>query len=149
MTRYEFLKNLGLTGSALFAVTCLGGLQACGNSDDGDDPQPGNNNQLVLDLTQTANSALRNVGGSVVLQDRRIVVARVAQDRVVAVTQICSHQQNPNVSFNANVSEFQCSVHGARFNTQGQGLNANGSNGLRVYASTLDAANNRITINLV
>ncbi|MCU0450052.1 MAG: Rieske (2Fe-2S) protein [Bernardetiaceae bacterium] len=149
MTRYEFLKNLGLTGSALFAVTCLGGLQACGNSSE-EDPQPTPNaNQVILDLTQAANANLRNVGGSVILTDRRIVVARVAQDRVVAVTQVCSHQQNPNVSFNANANEFQCSVHGARFNTQGQGLNANGSNGLRVFTSTLDVAGNRVTISLV
>jgi nitrite reductase/ring-hydroxylating ferredoxin subunit len=144
MTRYEFLKNLGLKGSALFALTCLGGgAAACGHLNE--DPGP---TQIILDLTEPGLAILNLVGSAIMvpLNDQPVVVARVTENTVVAVTQICSHQQNRSVVFDPVASEFQCPAHGARFDLRGQGLNDLGRLGLRTYPATLDVPGNRIIV---
>jgi cytochrome b6-f complex iron-sulfur subunit len=88
---------------------------------------------LTLDLSLTANSALLKVGGYI--RQSNIVVALVAANTYVAVTQICSHEGQKQVIYQSG--EFYCQSHGARFSTSGIGLNANGSGGLTVYKTSL------------
>ncbi len=123
MTRTDFLKSLGLSGTALLTV-----LMACQQTV----VTPDTPVDFDLDLNDHANAPLRQPGGFVVVNG--VVVARTGPMpfQLVAVTHTCSHQGQREVVFQG--SEFVCLAHGARFDTAGKGLNANGSRGLRVYS---------------
>jgi cytochrome b6-f complex iron-sulfur subunit len=144
MNRMEFLKSLGLKGASLFAVYCAAsGLSSCVNeSMDPTNPTGGSGNELILDLNSVAYSKLNTVGIYVVVSG--VVIARVSASAFAAVTQVCSHEGQRKVVFNAG--EFYCPVHGARFDTAGKGLNANGSRGLKTYATTLQGTTLKVTL---
>ena len=144
MNRMEFLKSLGLKGASLFAVYCAAsGLSSCVNeSMDPTNPTGVTGNELVLDLNSTAYSKLNTVGNYVIVSG--IVIARVSATAFAAVTQVCSHEGQRKVVFNAG--EFYCPAHGARFDIAGKGLNSTGSRGLKTYATTLDGTTLKVTL---
>lgn len=125
-SRNQFLKDLGLRGSALLAVYCLGkSMTSC--KSEGVTPAP-LTNSITVDLTSTANAALKTVGGYIVTSN--VVVANTTQG-YVAVTVVCSHEGQKKVQLRNN--EFYCPEHGARYDLSGKGLNSEGKNGLTVY----------------
>ncbi len=144
MNRMEFLKSLGLKGASLFAVYCAAsGLSSCVNeSMDPSTPTGGTGNELVLDLNSAAYSKLTTVGNYVIVSG--VVIARVSATAFAAVTQVCSHEGQRKVVFNAG--EFYCPVHGARFDTAGKGLNSTGSRGLKTYVTTLDGTTLKVAV---
>lgn len=144
MNRLEFLKSLGLKGASLFAVYCAAsGLSSCVNeSMDPTNPTGVTGNELVLDLNSAAYSKLNTVGNYVIVSG--IVIARVSATAFAAVTQVCSHEGQRKVVFNAG--EFYCPAHGARFDIAGKGLNSTGSRGLKTYATTLDGTTLKVTL---
>ncbi len=93
----------------------------------------GTNALLTLDLTASANSALLKNGGYIAKNG--IVVARTSRGVYVAATQTCSHEPRKNVVFQSD--SYGCTVHGARFDLTGKGLNSLGSRGLKIYQVTL------------
>ena len=135
MNRKEFFQKLGLSTGAIMAVYCMGGVTGCSSSDDSVTPDTGDVD-FTLDLSTSANESLNQVGGFVVTN--QVVVARVTDSTFAAVTQVCSHQGQRQVTYDASNEEFHCTAHGARYDTQGDGLNANGSRGLTTYQTTLD-----------
>jgi cytochrome b6-f complex iron-sulfur subunit len=140
INRNEFLKSLGLKGAALMAVYCgVAGLTSCKN-EDGVTPAVASGTQLVsLDLSAT--TALKNVGGYV--QNNNVVIAQVSAGKYIAVTQICTHEGQKQVIFQGG--EFYCTAHGARFDTNGKGLNSNGSGGLKLYTVTVTGTTLKVT----
>ena len=92
------------------------------------------NRLLTIDLSSSAAAGLKTVGGY--LTQSGIVVARVSQGVYAAVTQTCSHEPKKGVIF--NVTEFYCTVHGARFDLTGKGKNSFGSRGIAVYKTATD-----------
>ena len=144
MNRMEFLKSLGLKGASLFAVYCAAsGLSSCVNeSMDPTNPTGVTGNELILDLTSAAYTKLNTVGNYVIVSG--IVIARVSTSTFAAVTQVCSHEGQRKVVYNAG--EFFCPAHDARFNTAGKGLNANGSRGLKTYACLLEGTTLKVTV---
>lgn len=120
MDRLDFLKTMGLSGTALMAV-----LTSCQRGE----MTPIGPVDFDIDLAEQANLPLSRVGGHVVRNG--VVVARPNQTLFVAVTQTCSHEQRPQVTFQNG--EFYCTAHGARFDLLGKGLNAEGKRGLTVY----------------
>ncbi|MEO1711938.1 MAG: Rieske 2Fe-2S domain-containing protein [Bacteroidota bacterium] len=124
MTRKEFLNQVGVGAALVMTGMCF---QQCSR-------EPSGTVDLTLDLTDPEYSNLSQDGGYVVVEE--VVVARTSNGDYVAATQICSHQGFKQVKFNAD-DEFQCSVHGARFDLQGDGLNSNGSGGLTIYNTEL------------
>jgi cytochrome b6-f complex iron-sulfur subunit len=144
MNRMEFLKSLGLKGASLFAVYCAAsGLSSCVNENmDPTNPTGGSGNELILDLNSAAYSKLNTVENYVVVSG--IVIARVSATAFAAVTQVCSHEGQRKVVFNAG--EFYCPVHGARFDTAGKGLNSTGSRGLKTYVTTLDGTTLKVKL---
>ncbi|GAA4448174.1 hypothetical protein GCM10023189_05650 [Nibrella saemangeumensis] len=129
MKRVEFLKSLGFSGSALWVL-----LTAC-QRDTEVIPGPVTNGPVdfTLDLGDPANAVLRKGGGYVI--SNGVVVARTPHGGFVAATQTCSHEKNQAVVFQGN--EFVCTVHGAKFDTAGRGMNNLGSRGLRVFKTEL------------
>lgn len=154
MTRYEFLKSIGFKGGALMAV-----LTSCVTEEDtyvpaltidpnaattippgtvipsnGTNPSTITNPLLKLDLTVSATSKLKTVGGYLVQSG--IVVAQVSSGVFVAVTQTCSHEPKKAIIYSGN--EFYCTKHGARFDLNGKGKNSLGSGGIAVYKVATD-----------
>jgi cytochrome b6-f complex iron-sulfur subunit len=144
MNRMEFLKSLGLKGASLFAVYCAAsGLSSCVNeSMDPTTTTGGTGNKLILDLNSAAYSKLNTVGNYVVVSG--VVIARVSATAFAAVTQVCSHEGQRKVVFNAG--EFYCPAHGARFDASGKGLNSTGSRGLKTYVTTLDGTTLKVIL---
>ena len=127
ISRLSFLKQLGFGGSALMAVY----MSSCVN--ESVNPSIGGN---TLDLNQSSNSSLLNVGGYVITGN--IVVANLGGGKYAAVTKVCSHEGQQRVIYQNG--EFYCTAHGARFDANGNGLNANGSKGLTTYAVSLNCS---------
>ena len=144
MKRMEFLKSLGLKGASLFAVYCAAsGLSSCVNETmDPTTPTGGTGNELALDLTSATYSKLNTVGNYVIVSG--IVIARISASAFAAVTQVCSHEGQRKVVYNAG--EFYCPAHGARFDTSGKGLNSTGSRGLKTYVTSLQGTTLKVTL---
>lgn len=140
MERTEFLKKLGLGGAALVAVYCTGALGSCSKKNKAI-PQA-ENKDFTLDLTDPAYARLKNNGSFVVVNT--VVIAKTKAGNYVAVTQICSHEGNVNVVYDASNDNFYCSSHGARFNTSGGGINSEGSKGLKTYNTSLNGNSLRV-----
>lgn len=141
MKRKEFLRTLGLSSAALWATYCLG---SCKTDEVKPNELPADG--LTLNLNDAAYSSLKNNGSFVAIQDQKIVVARTNAGVYVAVTRVCSHQQQEQIAFVASSSEFECGAHGARFSSTGQGLNDNGRNGLRTYRTEINQAGDTLKI---
>lgn len=140
INRMEFLKSLGFKGASLLAVYCaIPALSSCIN-ESMDPVNGGTGTDFSLDLTDPAYSKLNTVGNYVV--QNRVVIARISTTEFAAVTQVCSHEGKAKVNFNSG--EFYCPEHGARFDTDGKGLNSKGSRGLKTYQTELTGTSIRI-----
>jgi cytochrome b6-f complex iron-sulfur subunit len=135
--RLEFLKSLGFKGASLLAVYCgVSSLSSCKN----ESVTPSSNVDFSLDLTTATNSKLNTTGNYVIANG--IVIARISSTDFAAVTQVCSHENRPNVIFSNG--GFYCTQHGATFTTTGVGTNANGSRGIQAYKTALTGTSLRI-----
>ncbi len=92
------------------------------------------NRLLTIDLTSSAASALKTVGGYIT--QNGIVVAQSTAGVYVAATQTCSHEPKKAIMFNK--TEYYCTQHGARFDLTGKGKNSFGSKGITVYKTATD-----------
>ncbi len=146
MNRLEFLKSLGLKGASLFAVYCAAsGLSSCINESMDPTLPPGtggNANELILDLNDSNYSKLNTTGSYVIVSG--IVIARISTTAFAAVTQVCSHEGKRKVTFRSG--EFYCSEHGAKFDTNGKGLNSAGKKGLKTYPTELTGTSLKVTL---
>ncbi|RYF56484.1 MAG: Rieske (2Fe-2S) protein [Cytophagaceae bacterium] len=129
INRNAFLKQLGFSSAALLATACLG---SCSTADTTVAPLA---SDIVLDLTATSNAALKTNGGYVVLTSQNVVVARTNTGTYAAVTLICSHEGQKQITY--RTSEFYCTAHGARYDNNGVGLNSEGSKGIKSYVTVL------------
>ncbi len=133
INRNEFLKKIGFSGAALFTLYTL---DSCQNESNTVNPTAG----VTLNLNDAVNAGLKTSGGFVVTNG--IVVAN-SNGSYIAATVTCSHEGNNAITFRNN--EWTCSVHGARFSTDGKGLNTVARNGLRIYTTTLNGTT--LTVN--
>lgn len=124
--RNSFLKKLGFTGAALFALYTLDSCQNESNVA----PLSGD---ITIDLNDAANSALKTNGGYVIKNG--VVIARVNATTYIAATLTCSHEGKTQITFRNN--EWYCTAHGARFDQTGNGLNTEGKKGLKIYPTVL------------
>lgn len=131
--RNEFLKKLGFSGAALFALYTLDSCQNESNVA----PLTGD---ITVDLTDASNAQLKTNGGYVIKNG--VVIARVNATTYIAATLTCSHEGKTQITFRNN--EWYCTAHGARFDQAGKGLNTEGKKGLKVYQTTL--SNTTLTV---
>jgi cytochrome b6-f complex iron-sulfur subunit len=139
ITRTKFLKDLGLSGAAIFAATYCAGtlLTSCKNA--GDVTAAGST--ITADLTTATYSKL-TAKNTYVIINSSIVLAHTSDDTYVAVPLTCSHEGQLQVTY--RTGEFYCTAHGARFSNAGVGLNSEGRSGLKLY--TVSKSGNVITI---
>ena len=124
--RNEFLKKLGFSGAALFALYTLDSCQNESNVA----PLAGD---ITVDLADASNAQLKTNGGYVIKNG--VVIARVNATTYIAATLTCSHEGKTQITFKNN--EWYCTAHGARFDQTGKGLNTEGKKGLKMYQTTL------------
>lgn len=133
MERKEFLRTLG--AGAAFAITfpCV---QGCTKGPDLiTEPIP-TGVDFTLDLSGPDGAALANPG-DFILRDF-VVVARNLEGNFVAASQVCSHQQTPEVRFvNSQGGIFQCSTHNSQFAQNGTPLNTVTNNPLKIFQTSL------------
>ncbi|NJN78011.1 MAG: Rieske 2Fe-2S domain-containing protein [Saprospiraceae bacterium] len=130
MTRKEFLGTIGIGAAFVLTASCLGSCTK----------DAGNAVDFILDLNDSANTALQNAGGYIV--KNQVVVVKAADGNYYAATQICSHENRSKIIFRDN--EYYCTDHGAKFDLNGDGLNNNGSKGISIYNTTLSGTQLRV-----
>ena len=126
MTRKDFLEKVGIGAAFVLTTSCLGSCGAESILEPID---------LEIDLSDTANAALQNNGGYVII-DNQVVIARDNDGELLAATRICSHEQQKEIILRDN--EWYCTDHGARFDLNGTGLNENGRKNLTIYNTQLN-----------
>jgi cytochrome b6-f complex iron-sulfur subunit len=141
MNRAEFLKSLGLSGAALMAVYCTGGLTACSS----EEPAPASTGGIdfSLALGENANSALANNGGYIYKDN--IIVARTNSGDFVALSKVCPHQ-GATVEFQAANNRFYCPSHGSAFSTSGTVTTGPATSGLQQYKTEYNSAANTVRV---
>lgn len=149
LNRGEFLRSLGMSSAALMAFYCMGTLSSC--SSKSTDPAPstgsgtgtGTGTSGALDLTASANSALKTEGGYV--YNGSMIVARVKGGGYVALARACTHQ-GTNVQYRLSQNDFYCPNHGSEFSTVGAVEVGPATTGLAVYKTALSMDGNTLTI---
>jgi len=166
MKRGQFLRNLGLSSSALMAFYCMGTtLTAC--SSGSSDPTPSGTNtgsntgsntgttgltgnadlskgaiSFTLDLTTSTYSALKTEGKFVVVGS--VIVANT-KGTIVALSKTCTHE-GTTVDYRPAQNDFYCSNHGSEFSTLGAVEVGPATKALTVYKAQLSTNGNTLTV---
>ena len=136
MDRKEFLASLGM-GAAAFV--CIWGLQGCQvNNPVSEAPT---NVDFTLDLTDPANSALKNNGGYIYKSG--IIVAKTTSGAYVAVYSACTHE-GTTVTYDSSGNRFHCAAHGSNFLTNGSVINGPANQALHQYNTSLTGSSLRV-----
>jgi cytochrome b6-f complex iron-sulfur subunit len=159
MKRGQFLRELGLSSSALLAFYCIGTtMTAC--STGSDDPTPttpttgstsgltGNADtskgaiNFTLDLTKSNYATLKTAGNFVIVDS--IIVAN-AKGTLVALSKVCTHE-GTTIGYRSAQNDFFCTNHGSEFSTTGAVEAGPATKSLTVYQAQLSADGNTLTI---
>ena len=139
MERKEFLKLLG-TGTLAACAGCA--LQSC--SDDAvvaSSIPPPTGVDFTLNLTEPANVALQNVGGS--LSKDGLIIARLSTTEFAALSRSCTHQ-GTLVNYQNTPMNFLCPNHGSRFAATGSVINGPAVLPLKKYNTELTGDSLRV-----
>jgi len=149
-SRREFLNRTisGAKSIALGSFT-IALINAC-SSDDGDSNPTGpglESSELTVDVTESANIPLQNVGGIVALgansiDSKGLFVVRKSETVVDVFSRECTHQACVVSAFSGNTAT--CNCHGSQFSITGQVLRGPASSPLKKYSATING--NIITI---
>lgn len=96
---------------------------------------------FTLDLTQSANSALNNIGGFI-YQDG-VIVAKSTTGNFIAVSQTCTHE-GTTISYEGSQNRFHCPNHGSNFSETGAVINGPASSSLTKYNTALTGTSLRV-----
>jgi cytochrome b6-f complex iron-sulfur subunit len=141
-SRRELLQGLGVAAVGALVVAAGCGQQgstlstatsaSCGTGE-------------CIDLTDAANQPLTTAGGAMLVDmaGDTIMVVRVSDTQVVALSAICTHA-GCSMDYTAGQKVLDCPCHGSQFATDGSVLRGPAVRPLRVYSVTL--ASNMITV---
>ena len=132
MDRKEFLSQVGLGGSALFAAACM---QSCSKSDNL------SNLDFTLDITSSSFAALKSPGGYVITQG--VIVALSLNNTYLAVSASCPHE-GVNVQFQAGQNQFYCAAHSSYFSSTGSRISGLAQRGLTQFKTILTGNSLRV-----
>jgi cytochrome b6-f complex iron-sulfur subunit len=141
LSRFNFLKRMGLSGASLMAVYCGATLSSCTN--EGDLAPANVGGPATYDMSTAAYAKLLSKGGFYVDTANNLVIANTSDNGYVAVTLVCTHEGRKEVSYVAN--KFSCSAHGATFDNTGKALSV-ASKALTTYK--VSQTGNVLTVNL-
>jgi cytochrome b6-f complex iron-sulfur subunit len=136
MDRKEFLASLGISAAFIAYSTCVEGCTVSNPVD-----AAPTNVDFTLDLTASANSALKTNGGYV--YNNSIIVARTIAGAYVAVYSVCPHAGS-TVQYDSRNNRFNCPAHGSNFATNGALINGPANSGLTQYNTALNGNSLRV-----
>ena len=133
MKRRDALQRIVLASGTVLVIPAA--LLSC--SEEGDMDAGGNNgnNDLVINMDESAYSGLKNEGGFIV--DSGIIIANSDGDNYVALSSICTHQAC-TVGYSVQNNNFPCPCHGSVFNSNGSVANGPATQPLKQYTVTRD-----------
>ena len=137
MKRKEFIEKLGIGAAFVLTSTCLG---SCSR----DMAEPMKDLDFSIDLTDDQFLTLQDFG-SYIIEDQ-VVIARSNTGEYLAATLICSHEALSQITYSDTDGAWLCTAHGAKFDDDGVGQNANGSKGLAIYNTELTNNGTRLRI---
>ena len=142
-SRRELLQGLGVAAAGALVVGATGCGQQGSSLPTATSASCGAGQ--CIDLTDANNKDLAAAGGAMLVDmaSDTIMVVRVSDTQVVAVSAICTHA-GCSMDYLADQDQIDCPCHGSRFSTTGQVLRGPATRALRVYNVTL--ANNMITV---
>ncbi len=133
MERRNFIGNLAKGAGTLIVLPAV--ITAC-EEDPIADPNGNNGSNgdgpLVVDLTDTQNSALLTAGGFVI---RNNVIIINSGGNYIALSSVCTHSAC-QVTYNANDNNLPCPCHGSLFSTNGSVMNGPANDPLETYPVT-------------
>lgn len=141
INRLQFLKQLGLSGSALLAFYCAGTLSSCSKAED--TVTPLGTDGVTLDLTSSAFSGLKTVGNYA--YSGNVLVAHIKNGSYIAVSKICTHEGS-TVRYVASADNLYCAEHGAQYTTSGTVTQGPATRSLTQYKTTLSSDGNSLLI---
>lgn len=154
LSRGQFLKQIGLSSSALMAFYCMGGVTACTSDDDpkpddntntsgtsGSNSNSNNKTDFTIDLTSINYSKLKTEG-EFVYKDG-IIIANTKGGTYVALSKACTHQ-GTDVQYRLTQDDFWCNNHGSEYNKDGSVKKNPATDSLKVYKTELKGDSLRI-----
>ena len=149
-SRREFLKDVVKSvGVVTVGSFVISQFNACSDESNPTSPSGGNNQNgpITIDISLSENSALANVGGSIVisgnnLDGKGMLIIRSSETTVSALSRNCTHQGCTLPNFQGGAS--RCPCHGSRFDTAGKVLNGPATDPLKTYSASIDG--NIITV---
>ncbi len=140
MERKTFIRQLVIRGSAAVILPAAI-LQACESDDPADEnPSPGSgSNDFTIDLDDPAYTALLEVGGSVYIDSKHIIVIHTDVDEYTVLSSVCTHQ-GCKVGYSPDNNNLPCPCHGSLYSISGSVLNGPATAPLTKYNATLDGS---------
>ena len=133
MKRRDALQRIVLAGGTVLFIPPA--LLSCSEEGDVDTGGNNGNNDLKINMDESAYSALKNAGGFVVASE--IIIANSDGDNYVAVSSICTHNAC-TVGYSVQNNNFPCPCHGSVFNSNGSVANGPATQALKQYTVTKD-----------
>ena len=158
MDRRNFLKNTCNIACACATVSVMSVLQSCedniddtynSNDSGNDDGTSNDDNQIVINISESPHTALMQVSGTSSLGSNSIdslgiLLVRSSVSRISAFSRRCTHASYDLYSFNSNGQAVCSSGHGGSFGTNGNVINGPPNTSLESYSTSL--IENQLTI---
>ena len=122
------------------------GLNSCGTGEI-PDPNPGGFTGLdfTINISQSPYTTLQVAGGSAIVTDKKVIVARLDNANWAAVQSYCPNDNTTNLTYSASDKTFRCSKDGSVFNFDGSVKSGN-SEKLKRFNYTFNVNNNNLRI---
>ena len=121
------------------AVCAVCGMISC--SEDEDPVPPPSGFDLTLNIEDSANAALKTVGGSIIKDN--LIIARTGTNTFVALSKSCTHA-GVTVNYDHPNSRFVCDAHGSIFSISGAVEKGPANRALTKFKTEFNSPNLRI-----
>ncbi|MEZ0484003.1 ubiquinol-cytochrome c reductase iron-sulfur subunit [Fibrella aquatica] len=138
ITRTDFMRIVGTSIGMIAFTNCIA---ACGN--DEAEVAPAATVDFTINWANSPYSNLKTKGGYVV--EQRVIVAQTLTGDFIAVSAVCSHDNNALVFQGAN-NRFYCPAHMSMFSTVGAVINGPATAALKTYAVTVNQSTGDIRV---
>lgn len=140
MERKDFIKKFAVGGSILFTAPVF--FSSCSDDDDDDNTNPGNPNEIIIDLNSASSAELGTVGGYI--YSGSLIVFRTGDTSYKALARRCTHQ-GCDVTYSHTNGNVPCPCHGSVFTTSGGVTTGPANVNLKSYSVTKDGDMLRIS----
>jgi Rieske Fe-S protein len=100
--------------------------------------------EMVIKLSDPQNSALANVGGSILLDDENMLI-RTSQTQFEAINLICRHK---GCTVELSGDQFVCPCHGSEYDITGKVTHGPSKANLRTWETKYDPDKGTVTLNI-